>query len=57
MMGIIGHSNPERKLRKGIIFGTPGTAYLHYNLAVSLSVYAVYSPRLSVQFYLLSDDC
>ena len=39
----------------GVIFGTPGTVNLRYSLAVSLSVYTVFSPHLSVRFNLLSD--
>ena len=40
-----------------VIFGTPGTTYLHYSLAVSLNVYTVLPSRLSVQMYVSSDDC
>ena len=72
MTGIIGHSNTEidffsdshfiassinKKQCVGVKFATPGTTYLRYSLAVSLSVYAVFSLRLTVRLYLLSDDC
>ena len=50
--------NPlNRKQCTGVIFGTPGTAYLCYSLAVLLSVYTVFSPCWSVWLYMLSDDC
>ena len=50
-------SSANGKQRAGVIFGTPGTAYLRYSLAVSPIVYAVFPPRLSVRIYLSSDDC
>ena len=33
---------PTGKQSVGVIFGTPGTAYLRYSLAVSPNVYAVF---------------
>ena len=41
-------SSINRKQCVGVIFGAVGTTYLHYSLVVSLSVYAFYSPCLSV---------
>ena len=47
----------NRKQWVGVIFGTPGTVNLRYSLAVSPSVYTVFSLHLTVRFNLLSDDC
>ena len=41
----------------GVIFGTPGTVYFCYSLAVSPSVYTVLSPCLSFWLYLSSKHC
>ena len=49
-------SSANRKQWVGIILGTPGITYLCYSLAVSLNLYTVLPPRLSVQIYLSSDD-
>ena len=49
-------SSTNRNQCAGVIFGTPGTAYLHYSLAVSPNVYAVFPPHSSVCVYLSSND-
>ena len=41
----------------GVNFGTLGTAYLCYSIAVSPSVYTVFSLQLSVRLYRLLNDC
>ena len=38
----------------GVISSTPGTAYLRYSLAISLTTFSL---RLSVIVYLSSDNC
>ena len=43
-------SSANRKQCVGVIIGTPGTTYLRYSLAVSPNVYAVFPPRLSVEY-------
>ena len=50
-------SSINRKQCTSVIFGTPGTAYLCYSLAVPLSIYKVFSSCWSVQLYMSSDDC
>ena len=52
----IGKTTVNREQCVGVIFCTPGTVYLHYSLAVSQSVYAVFSLCLNVQLYLSSGD-
>ena len=50
-------SSTNRRQCAGVIFGTPGTAYLCYSLAVSPNVYTVFPPRLSIRVYLSSNNC
>jgi len=50
-------SSVNRKQCAGIIFGAPSITYLRYCLAVSPSVYIVFSSHLSVRLYLSSNDC
>jgi len=50
-------SSTNRRQCAGVIFGTPGTAYPCYSLAVSPNVYTVFPPRLSFRVYLSSNNC
>ena len=50
-------TSANRRQCAGVLFGTPGTAHLHYSLMVSPNVYAVFHPCLSVRVYLSSNNC